>query len=81
MVSKVLLEEGKGKGEESTEGKRETSHIYPNSRKEVQSWEGGGRKSRKEVGTTQCCQSYLLKGKGHSITQGRQICAFDEKQP
>ena len=31
-----------------------------------------GRKGRKEIGTTQCYQSYLLKGKGHGITQGRQ---------
>ena len=28
MVSKVLLEEGKGKGEESTEGKKGRLHIF-----------------------------------------------------
>ena len=67
--------EGGREGEERWErwikkgGKRNSTNFIQTKNTKL---EGGGRKGRKEIGTTQCCQSYLLKGKGHGITQGRQ---------
>ena len=76
-ISEVLLE---GKGEESTEGKREAEwwekHICSN-RKEfstnfIQMGEKEYNVGEMEVEGGGWYQSYLLKGKGHGITQGRQ---------
>ena len=74
-ISEVLLE---GKGEESAEGEREAEwwekivKSYSQILSKRSTKLGGGRKGRKEIGTTQCYQSYLLKGKEHGVTQGRQ---------
>ena len=52
-----LLEEGEGKGEESAEGKREWEKIVKRYQQifiKTGDKVGGGRKGRKEIGTTQC---------------------------
>ena len=81
-MSEVFAGGRRREGRESTEGKREVEwwenkvksspQTLSKWEKGVQSWRGGGRKGGKKIGTTQCYQGYLLKGKGHDITQGRQ---------
>ena len=55
-----------------------STNLYPNGRKGVQTKEklgvgGRCRKGRKKIGTTQCYQSYLLKGKVSH--KGGRVCA------